>query len=33
MGMILGFILYEVVKLPVVILIEEPRRRKFRRRG
>lgn len=33
MGMILGFILYEVVKLPMVILIEEPRRRKFRRRG
>jgi hypothetical protein len=32
-AMILGFVLYELVKFPVVALIEEPRRRKFRRRA
>ena len=32
-GMIVGFVVYEAVKLPVVLLIREPRRRKFRRRG
>jgi hypothetical protein len=33
MAMILGFLVYELVKLPVVALAQEPRRRKFRRRG
>jgi len=33
MAMILGFVLYELVKFPVLALIDEPRRRKFRRRG
>ena len=32
-GMILGFLAYETIKLPVVMLLLEPRRRKFRRRG
>ncbi len=32
-AMILGFMVYEIVKLPVVLLLQEPRRRKFRRRG
>ena len=32
MVMILGFVVYEAAKLPVVFLIQEPRRRKFRRR-
>ena len=32
-GMILGFLAYEIVKLPVITLVQEPRRRKFRRRG
>jgi len=32
-GMVLGFALYEVVKFPLVMLVREPRRRKFRRRG
>ncbi len=32
-AMIVGFLLYELVKLPVVMLVSEPRRRKFRRRG
>lgn len=32
-AMIVGFLLYELVKLPVAILVSEPRRRKFRRRG
>ena len=31
-AMILGFVVYEIVKLPVVLLLE-PRQRKFRRRG
>lgn len=33
MAMVLGFVLYEIVKLPVVLLLQEPRRRKFRRRA
>jgi hypothetical protein len=33
MAMVLGFIAYEIVKLPFVALAQEPRRRKFRRRG
>ena len=32
-AMILGFVIYEIVKFPVVLLLQEPRRRKFRRRG
>ncbi len=32
LGMLVGFVIYEIVKLPVVALILEPRRRKFRRR-
>jgi hypothetical protein len=32
-GMIVGFAAYEVVKFPVVLLLREPRRRKFRKRG
>ncbi len=32
-GMVLGFVLYEIVKFPLVMLVREPRRRKFRRRG
>ncbi len=32
-AMILGFLLYELIKLPVVVVVLEPRRRKFRRRG
>jgi hypothetical protein len=32
-GMIIGFAAYEVVKFPVVMLLREPRRRKFRKRG
>lgn len=31
-GMILGFVVYEIIKLPVVLLAE-PRERKFRRRA
>ncbi len=32
-GMLLGFLAYEIVKLPVTTLLVEPRRRKFRKRG
>ena len=32
-GMVVGFIAYEAIKFPVVFLVREPRRRKFRRRG
>ncbi len=32
-GMILGFVLYEVLRLPVAAILREPRRRKFRKRG
>lgn len=32
-AMVLGFLVYEAVKVPVVALAQEPRRRKFRRRG
>ena len=32
-GMMLGFVIYELIKLPMVALAREPRRRKFRRRG
>ena len=32
-AMILGFLLYELVKLPLLALMSEPRRRKFRRRA
>jgi hypothetical protein len=32
-GMILGFVVYEAVKFPFLLLIREPRRRKFRKRG
>ena len=31
-GMIAGFLLYEFLKFPVMVLVREPRRRKFRRR-
>ncbi len=31
-GMVLGFVLYEAVKFPVLLALREPRRRKFRRR-
>ena len=31
-GMVLGFALYEIVKIPLMALLREPRRRKFRRR-
>jgi len=33
MAMILGFVVYEAVKLPFLALLSEPRRRKFRKRG
>ncbi len=32
-GMVLGFLLYEIVKVPVVLIARGPSRRKFRRRG
>ena len=32
-GMIAGFIVYELVKLPVTAVAREPRRRRFRKRG
>jgi hypothetical protein len=32
-GMVLGFVVYEAVKFPFLLLIREPRRRKFRKRG
>jgi hypothetical protein len=32
-GMIAGFVLYEILRLPVVAILREPRRRKFRKRG
>jgi hypothetical protein len=32
-GAVAGFILYEIVRLPVLLLAREPRRRKFRKRG
>ena len=32
-GMLVGFVIYELVKLPVMALAREPRRRKFRKRG
>ncbi|MHB1206259.1 MAG: DUF2937 family protein [Rhodospirillaceae bacterium] len=32
-GMILGFAVYEAVKFPFLLLLREPRRRKFRKRG
>lgn len=32
-AMIVAFLLYELVKLPITALLLEPRRRKFRRRG
>ena len=32
-GMLVGFVLYETIKLPFVALLAEPRRRRFRRRG
>jgi hypothetical protein len=31
--MLIGFVVYEVLKLPMVALAREPRRRRFRRRG
>jgi hypothetical protein len=33
LGMIVGFVVYEAVKFPFLLLIREPRRRKFRKRG
>jgi hypothetical protein len=33
LGMLVGFIVYEIVKFPVMMLLREPRRRRFRRRG
>ena len=32
-AMLLAFMVYEVIKLPLVALLSEPRRRKFRKRG
>ncbi len=32
-GMVLGFAIYEVVKFPFALLLREPKRRKFRKRG
>ena len=32
-GMLLGFALYEFLRLPVLFILREPRRRKFRKRG
>ncbi|MBX7198444.1 MAG: DUF2937 family protein [Rhodospirillaceae bacterium] len=32
-GMVIGFVIYEVVKFPFALLIREPKRRKFRKRG
>jgi hypothetical protein len=31
-GMVIGFLLYELVKLPLLLILREPRRRKFRKR-
>jgi hypothetical protein len=32
-GMVVGFIVFELIKLPVLALAREPRRRRFRKRG
>jgi hypothetical protein len=32
-GMLAGFALYEILRVPVVAILREPRRRKFRKRG
>ena len=32
-GVFAGFLVYEILKFPVVLLLREPRRRKFRRRA
>lgn len=32
-GMMIGFLIYEVIKFPFALLLREPRRRKFRKRG
>lgn len=32
-GMVIGFLIYEAVKFPFVLLIREPKKRKFRKRG
>ena len=32
-GMLFGFALYEILRLPVLFILREPRRRKFRKRG
>jgi len=32
-GMVLGYIVYEIVKVPVVLLFREPERRRFKRKG
>jgi hypothetical protein len=32
-GMVIGFLIYEVIKFPVLLILRDPRRRKFRRRG
>ncbi len=33
LGMLIGFAIYEAIKLPLAVLAREPRRRKFRKRG
>jgi hypothetical protein len=32
-GVVIGFLIYEVIKFPFALLIREPKRRKFRKRG
>lgn len=32
-GLVLGFVIYEVIKFPFALLLREPKRRKFRKRG
>lgn len=32
-GIVLGFLIYEAIKFPFVLLMREPKRRKFRKRG
>jgi hypothetical protein len=33
LGMVLGFVVFEVVKLPLAVFARDPRRRRFRKRG
>ncbi|MDX2141743.1 MAG: DUF2937 family protein [Rhodospirillaceae bacterium] len=33
LGMVIGLILYELIRFPAVLLFQEPRRRRFKKRG